>query len=127
MMPWLVTIMQLNEIPFRPVLPFWYTSLNATWLICSIFLLTMELIQTLYQAIPIFLILLIGLPLRVLLLHNDLSFDLKAASVYVGLFALLGILACTKITIDWVGGRQNDHTLKIKANRQASKFKQLLN
>ena len=71
MIPWLLTFMQLCELPLFPVLPAWYSGLLCVWLFSSIYFLTLEVIQTLYQAVPIFILLLIGLPIRIVILHND--------------------------------------------------------
>ena len=64
-MPWLLTIMQLCELPFLPVLPVWYVGIIAVWLFCMIFFQTVLPIQTLYQGLPIFMVLLICLPARI--------------------------------------------------------------
>ena len=102
--PWLLTAMQLCELPFRPVLPVWYSVLLCIWLFSSIYFLTLEVLQTLYQAVPIFVLLLIGLPARmVATLHAE--FQQSESYVYLALFSVLSIVACLNLTIGWVGGR----------------------
>ena len=64
--PWLMILMQICELPFLRVLPIWYVVMIAIWLFCSIFFLTVLLFRSLYQAIPILLTLLIGLPARLI-------------------------------------------------------------
>ena len=116
--PWLVTCMQLSELPFSPVLPIWYSGLICIWIFCSIYFLTIEVVQSLYQAIPVFLLLFIGLPTRIVLLHQG-SFDL-GSYIYLALFVTLSIVACINLTIAWVGGRQSDNNSKLRAKKKSA-------
>ena len=104
MIPWLLTVMQLCELPLFPVLPAWYSGLLCVWLFSSIYFLTLEVIQTLYQAVPIFILLLVGLPIRIVILHSDLV-QSGTTYVYLLFYIVLSIVACLNLTIGWIGGR----------------------
>ena len=77
---------------------------------------------------PILVLLLIGLPIRIVVLHKS-SFDLESTStyVYIGLFIVLSIVACLNMTIDLLMSRQSDQKNKIKASKQSAQFKHILN
>ena len=121
MIPWLLTVMQLCELPLFPVLPAWYSGLLCVWLFSSIYFLTLEVIQTLYQAVPIFILLLVGLPIRIVILHSDLV-QSGTTYVYLLFYIVLSIVACLNLTIGWIGGRQSDHKTKDRANKKAVQF-----
>ena len=64
LLPYLITLVQLCELPFRPIFPNSYLLITAGWVLASYFFLTVLSFQTLYQAVPILLILLAGLPME---------------------------------------------------------------
>ena len=104
-MPWLITLMQLCELPFLPVLPTWYIGMISVWLFGSIIFLTVLPLQTLYHAIPIFAVLLLILPARIFHLISS-SID-SVPYVYISMYVILWLVVCIYYTIDAVGTRQN--------------------
>lgn len=123
-MPWLITLMQLCELPFMPVLPSWYIGMISVWLFGSIFFLTILPLQTLYQAIPIFSILFLCLPARI--------FHLVASSIdsvpypYLSVYVILGLVVCIHNTIDVIGTRQNAFNQVNVAKKECDQFRDLL-
>lgn len=104
LMPWLITFIQLCELPFAPVLPTWYIVLITVWLSCSLFFLTVLSLQTLFQAVPILLTMLICLPIRLYaLLANSVE---SVPFGYLSVFILLGLLTAFTFTIDVVSDKK---------------------
>ena len=124
-MPWILTIMQLCELPLLPVLPVWYTVMISVWLFCTIFFQTILPLQTLYQAIPLFLVLLICLPTRIFILLAS-SVD-SAPVVLICLYVILGLLVCVNFTIDVVGTRQCAQNEAAVAKKECDQFRTMFN
>ena len=104
LMPWLITLIQLCELPFAPVLPTWYIVLITVWLSCSLFFLTVLSLQTLFQAVPILLTMLICLPIR---LYTLLANSVESVPFgYLSVFILLGLLTAFTFTIDVVSDKK---------------------
>ena len=64
LLAWFVAVVQLCELPVCAVFPTWYLVMTAAWIFASFFFLTVLTFQTLFQALPILLVLFIGLPIR---------------------------------------------------------------
>ena len=78
--------------------PIWYTVLTCSWTLASYFFLTVFALQTLYQAIPVLLMLLIGLPARIIQLVKIEFFSVGYLIAFVGLlFAAALVLAIRKV------------------------------
>jgi len=97
-LPFMIAVVQLCELPFRPVFPIWYLLISAAWVFASYFFLTVLSFQTLYQAVPILLILLVGLPLRLYLLI-DVEYIPYG---YLAVFVVLTFAIAVMISIDVV-------------------------
>lgn len=95
---WIIAVIQICELPFYPVFPSWYLILTAAWVFSSYFFLTVLAFQTLFQAFPILLVLLLGLPLRLYLL---LDVD-HIPYGYLSVFGVLAFFVAVLISIDVV-------------------------
>lgn len=98
LLPYLIAFVQLCELPFRPIFPNSYLFITTAWLIASYFFFTVLSFQTLYQAIPILVILLLGHPLRLYIL-------IKVEHIpygYLAVFAVLALAIAIMISIDVV-------------------------
>jgi len=119
---WIIGVVQLCELPFLPVFPIWYLVLTSIWVFASYYFLTVLTFQTLFQAVPILIALLIGLPLRLYLL-------IDVDSVPVGYLVAFGILAfcvAVMISIDVVSLSKLVFKQLFEMHRQKECFRTIL-
>ena len=119
---WLIALVQLCELPFHPVFPFWYLFITSSWVFASYFFLTVLSFQTLYQAVPILLILLVGLPLRMYLLVDvtDVPYGFLTA------FIVLSFAISIMISIDVVSSAKLVFKQLFEMHRQKECFRTIM-
>ena len=102
--------------------PTWYLVLIFSWILASYFFLTIFSLQTLYEAIPILLILLIALPLRLIPLVDFADVSAGYIVCFVGLTFFVAIL----ITVFVVGSERRVFKQLFEMHRQKECFRKVL-
>lgn len=121
-MAWMVAVVQLCELPFWPIFPSWYLVISASWIFASFFFLTVLTFQTLFQAFPILVVLLIALPVR---LYSLIDVDYVPYG-YLVAFGVLSLAIAVMISIDIVSSAKLVFTQLFEMHRQKECFRTIL-
>lgn len=119
---WIICGLQILELPFHPIFPLWYLLISGVWLFASYYFLTVISFQNLFQACPILLILLIGLPLRLYLLIDVV----KVPYGWLSLFIFLSFAIAIMISIDIVSSSKLVFKQLFEMHRQKECFRTIM-
>lgn len=119
---YIVAIVQMCELPFWPIFNTHYMVISASWIFASYFFLTVMTFQTLFQAFPILLVLLIGLPLR---LYNLIDVG-EIPMGYLVAFGVLSFVIAVMTSIDIVSSGKQVFSQLFEMHRQKECFRTIM-
>jgi len=122
LLAWIIAGVQLCELPFRAVLPAWYLVLTSSWLLASVFFLTVLSFHNLFQAGPVLLVLLFGLPARLYFLIDTQ----QTPYGFLTCFILLTLAIAVMISIEVVSSAKLVFKQLFEMHRQKECFRTIL-